>query len=53
MEAPAPTHSGNHRNTLLAGLKYIDHLLAKGVAGLAAADNGEYFIRRWATRRRT
>jgi GTP-binding protein EngB required for normal cell division len=33
----------NHRNTLLAGFKYIDRLLAEAVGGLTAAENGAIF----------
>ncbi|MEO6995823.1 MAG: dynamin family protein [Lacunisphaera sp.] len=35
--------NANHRNTLLAGFKYIDRLLAEAVTGLMAADNGAIF----------
>jgi GTP-binding protein EngB required for normal cell division len=33
----------NHRNTLLAGFKYIDRLLAEAVGGLTAVENGAIF----------
>jgi len=32
---PAPNLNDNHRNALLAGFKYIDRLLADGLAGIA------------------
>ena len=35
MPNPAPNINDNHRNALLAGFKYIDRLLADGLAGIA------------------
>ncbi len=43
MSNPTPNLNDNHRNTLLAGLKYMDRLLAEGFAGLAPANEGAVF----------
>lgn len=43
MPNPTPNLNDNHRNTLLAGLKYMDRLLAEGLAGLAPANDGAVF----------
>lgn len=43
MPNPTPNLNDNHRNTLLAGLKYMDRLLAEGLAGLAPPNEGAVF----------
>ncbi len=44
MPDPKLQLTDNHRNTLLAGFKYIDHLLADSLAGLTATgDDGAVF----------
>jgi GTP-binding protein EngB required for normal cell division len=44
MPNPAPNLNDNHRNALLAGFKYIDRLLADGLAGIApTADEDAVF----------
>lgn len=44
MPTPAPNLNDNHRNALLAGFKYIDRLLADGLAGIApSADEDAVF----------
>ena len=43
MSKPTLNLNDNHRNTLLAGFRYIDRLLAEAVAGLTPAEDGAIF----------